>query len=529
MNHLDKHTVKNLFPFYFCINENLKITDAGKSILKIFPDTIGKDLYEIIEFSRPKHKNFRFDDLHRYEDHIIILRFKFNDLKLRGQLSFQVKDNSYYFLGSPWINKSEQLKKYNLTLNDFALHDPTSDMFQILQFNEIAIRDLNQRETELIKSKAELESALAAKSDFLSVMSHEIRTPLNAIIGISDILNEKNRDLNLTEELKTLHFSSESLLTLVNDILDYSKIEAGKIELENNQFSLKDFVLNLEKLFAIKSKERNIKFSIDYPSNLPNFIQGDQTRLGQILINLIGNAIKFTKFGSVHLKLIILERNDSTITIQFHVIDTGIGIPENKLESIFERFSQAHISTGREYGGTGLGLTITKKLIQLYNSDIFVKSEENKGSDFYFKIKFSISNNLDKIAVINNNLQDYQLKILLVDDNPTNLQIASHYLKKRNLKVDFAVNGEEAIQMVNKMQYGIIFMDLEMPVKDGYAATMEIRKLNSFYSSVPIIALSAYPVYEIKEKALYSGFTECLNKPFRSTELNAIINKYISV
>jgi two-component system sensor histidine kinase BarA len=155
--------------------------------------------------------------------------------------------------------------------------------------------------------------------------------------------------------------------------------------------------------------------------------------------------------------------------------------------------------------------------------------KKTKVQIFILKLSFSISNNLDKIAVINNNLQDYQLKILLVDDNPTNLQIASHYLKKRNLKVDFAVNGEEAIQMVNKMQYGIIFMDLEMPVKDGYTATIEIRKLNSFYSSVPIIALSAYPVYEIKEKALYSGFTECLNKPFRSTELNAIINKYISI
>lgn len=385
------------------------------------------------------------------------------------------------------------------------------------------LREFKKREEKLIKAREQAEALTKVKTDFLSVMSHEIRTPLNAVIGLAEILlNEKPRQDQL-EKLEILKFSADNLTTLINDILDYSKIEAGKVELEKAPLNLNEVLLNIRESLKFLAEENQNNFVLNCPKTLP-LVYGDRVRLVQILTNIVGNSVKFTKQGEVVLSVLEISRTDYEVIISFSIMDTGCGIPEDKLNTVFEEFSQAETGTTRKYGGTGLGLTITKNLIDLHNSEITVRSQVGVGTNFYFDICFDLCDETIELESNEAGLSKLEKKkILLAEDNPVNVMVASNFLDQLNIKYDIASNGLEAVEMASKNQYDLILMDIQMPKLDGLEAAQEL-KLKGV--NVPVIALTASALVEDKEKAFEVGMVDFISKPFKSEELNRKLIQY---
>ena len=385
-------------------------------------------------------------------------------------------------------------------------------------------RDITKRkevEHQLIKAKEEAIEASEAKADFLSSMSHEIRTPMNAVIGMTHLLLQENPREDQVENLNTLKFSGENLLTIINDILDFSKIESGKLHLEYTSFSLKYVMDSIYHSLSTKAVDKNIKLLKKYDESIPDFVIGDSVRLYQILNNLIGNAIKFTKEGHVIIQSSLRKIEGEEVVVDFSIIDSGIGIPEDKIGLIFENFTQASSSTTRQFGGTGLGLAITKKLLELQGSTIKVSSVFGKGSHFYFTLRFKKSEEkVDENKVLEKkgnteaekDLQD--VNILLVEDNRVNQLVAKKFISKWGANMDIAENGVEAIEAVQNKDYDVVLMDLQMPVMGGLEATEKIRELGGEYVHLPIIALTASAVLEIQDEAIQAGMNDFLTKPF---------------
>lgn len=372
----------------------------------------------------------------------------------------------------------------------------------------------------LKKAKEEAEIASQAKSDFLSTISHEIRTPLNAVVGISHYMLQENPRKDQVENLSSLKYSAEHLTSLINDILDYNKLESGSVEFEEMDVDLKEMAESIRNGYTAKAREKGLEIKLDFDERIVAGVMTDRTRLNQILNNLIDNAIKFTQQGSVTLRIQYVSSSAKTITVCYEIEDTGIGIPEDKVGSVFERFTQASSSTTREFGGTGLGLSIIKRLLELQGVEIKVKSELGKGSTFYFEQRYR-KGNAHFVRPVSLDEGDLEKKlegrsVLLVEDNPMNVMVAEKFLKRWKMNIDNAENGQVAVDKVAHNYYDVILMDLQMPVMDGYKATMEIRGTKN---PVPIIALTASALLKVQEKVMLVGMNDYITKPFDPKEL----------
>jgi len=409
----------------------------------------------------------------------------------------------------------------------------SSTIFSLLiNIQDSELKKMEAEQKKLIVEKEIAEGTAKARSEFLSTMSHEIRTPMNAVIGMSHILLQDSPNEAQIPNLKILKFSAENLLSLINDILDYNKLESGKLNLEKTNFSIMDTVNSITHSLKVKAKENNNQVVINMGEDIPEHIIGDPTRLAQVLNNLLSNAIKFTENGQVTLDIQLQKEEGNAVILDFAVKDTGIGIPEDKLEHIFESFTQACSSTTRKFGGTGLGLAIIKKILEHQDSQINLKSEVGKGSTFYFTLQFE-KGEAPKISDIekNANLQSLEgTKVLLVEDNKINQLIANRFLEKWHIKYDVADNGAIALEKVQNNDYDLVLMDLQMPTMDGYTATAKIRNLDgNKYQQLPIIALTASAMLEERNRVYTVGMNDYVTKPFNPIELYSAINKHVNV
>lgn len=382
--------------------------------------------------------------------------------------------------------------------------------------------------TTLKVAKQQAELGLKVKSEFLSTMSHEIRTPLNSVIGTSQLLLQNNPRQDQKESLDVLLFSANNLLVIVNDILDFNKIEEQKITFEHIEMDVAAIARNIIASARASAEQKGIALKLEIPAELKVIVMGDPTRLSQVLYNLVNNAIKFTHTGSVCLRIKVALQTDEDIKLTFEVEDTGIGIEQDKQKIIFDKFTQADSSTLRSYGGTGLGLAISKRLLELQNSTLQLRSLVGVGSVFYFTQSFEKSNTQYPVENIQSNKESGSMKnlqgvkVLLVEDNPMNVFIAKKFLDMWQVDVEVADNGEKAVAMSTQKEYNIILMDLHMPLVDGYDATRQIRAKGN---QTPIIALTAAIPSEIKSKVLEAGMNGILIKPFNANELFSVVSK----
>jgi signal transduction histidine kinase/ActR/RegA family two-component response regulator len=381
----------------------------------------------------------------------------------------------------------------------------------------------------LKKAADEAEQGLRTKTEFLSTMSHEIRTPLNVVIGMTHLLLRSTPRKDQEKNLNVLLFSANNLLSIVNDILDYNKIEAGKINFEMIPMDIASIAQHITGGLNSKAVEKNITLTTEIDSRITRKIIGDSTRTSQVIYNLVHNAIKFTEEGSVTLSIQVEKITDDNVTLTVRVSDTGIGIEPDKQQLIFDRFTQADSSTSRSYGGTGLGLAITKRILELQGVVLNLRSEPGKGSVFYYSQIFALSDEpvmqemqFNELAEPDKQLQD--VPILVVEDNPFNVLVAQSLLERSGAIVDVANNGEEALEKIQPGKYRLVLMDLNMPVMDGFEAT---RRLRARGVTLPVIALTASLPAEVEKDVQSAGLTDIVVKPFNPDELFRVLLKYL--
>jgi signal transduction histidine kinase/CheY-like chemotaxis protein len=430
---------------------------------------------------------------------------------IRGNL--QNLNNTPEGLGSPAYEIMVFLNFITIILGHYLFH-------QALSRNVKEKQLLNEK---LLIAVQEANIAAQSKSDFLSTMSHELRTPLNSVIGMAELLSEELTSPEQEENLKILNFSAASLHTLINDILDFNKLGSEKLYLESIGVNLHTLIHNIYSGLRVQAREKGLELILDMDKEIEQIpISTDPTRISQILFNLTGNSIKFTSSGSVRIEVKVLNKDENKVNVRFLIEDTGIGISKEKMEAIFEPFTQASTSTTRNYGGTGLGLAIVKRLLALFESSVNLESVEGKGSKFWFDISFNRNNQAlendstgkEQIFDLNN------LKILVVEDNPVNSLLLKKIFHKWNNLPDFARDGYEALIKVSANNYDLILMDIHMPLLDGYETTIQIRQLaDEKKATVQIIALTASVSTNLNEKIREAGMNDYLSKPYNPKEL----------
>jgi PAS domain S-box-containing protein len=395
-------------------------------------------------------------------------------------------------------------------------------LFRTTVFN---ITDRKKYEVELLRAKKKAEEATRVKSAFLATISHEIRTPMNAIIGVSNLLLQLQPAPHQLEYLNILKVSSENLLNLINDILDFSKMESGKTVLEKKPFHLRNLVQGLLFGLKVKATEKDLEVRLRLDPELPEYVLGDRVKIGQIFTNIVGNAIKFTDQGFVEVNIRLRELTREMASIDFEISDTGIGIPADKTQQIFDEFTQANPEIHLRYGGTGLGLPISQRLLKMYNSHIEVESELGKGSVFRFNLRLPVvsigedgSESGQEMHLPFHSLKG--LRVLLAEDNETNVFVISRFLIAWEVAYDRAENGAVAIDKIIQHSYDVVLMDLQMPGISGYEAARQIRDLpDEKYQKLPILALSAADESEVKMKIQAAGMNDFVSKPFNPRDL----------
>jgi len=403
---------------------------------------------------------------------------------------------------------------------------------QLEDHSHILEEKVEKRTRQLAEARDRALAAAQAKSDFLANMSHEIRTPMNAVIGMAYLALDVSRDEKQRDYLNKILTASETLLVIINDILDFSKVEAGKLSLEAADFNLAETVNNVASVNAIAANAKGLNLLFDYPPDLP-LLRGDSMRLGQVLLNLVNNAVKFTEQGQVKLVVEVIEKTDSDIELGFSVTDTGIGMTEEQQANLFQAFSQADMSITRNYGGTGLGLAICKQLVELMDGQIGVDSIHGEGSCFQFRIRFALGC-ADGMAATQMNKQLpsdvtqslHGVRLLLVEDNEINQQVAEGLLARAGISLQIVHNGKQAVEAVRADAFDGVLMDMQMPVMDGLEATRLIRADESF-RDLPIIAMTANAMPGDRERCLQAGMNDHIAKPVDPDDLYAALIRWI--
>lgn len=427
-----------------------------------------------------------------------------------------------------------QIKRKDQALRDMEIHfRPVIKMGLVARVRG-TLQDITFRkkiEAQLTEAKDAAERSARAKEEFLANMSHEIRTPMNAMLGFAKLLQETPLNETQMDYLAAIDLSGEALLAIINDILDLSKIEAGQLRFESKAFSIRESLKSLQRIFKAKIDEKGLSLTTLIGPGVPDILIGDQIRLNQILMNLVGNAIKFTEEGQIDIEVKSIEESEEQVHLLFEVTDTGIGIPEEKQLSIFKSFTQASGETTRKYGGTGLGLTICKRIVELQGGRIGVHSEPGEGASFYFELNFlapsseDLQNHLSKDHQVQANtssqseLNFSQLRILVAEDNPMNQLLVRRILEGMEIPYELAQTGLQALELVKLETFDLVLMDIQMPEMDGYEATRSIRQLPAPKGEIPIIALTAHAFAEEKAKCLTVGMNDFLPKPFQPDQL----------
>lgn len=466
---------------------------------------------------------FEADHLREMEGTPVSSWFSAEHVKHFSSVEQSVSENTKNWQGELAFNTKNGKKFYGYV----SIVPFTYKGIRYTKVSILDISDVKMTEFALMKAKQKAEEASNIKSRFLSNMSHELRTPLNGIIGASNLLLNENYLEGQKPQLDILKYSSEHMMLLINDILDYNKIEAGKLELEEAPVNIKELSTRIAAQFSPQITGKGLHFYTEIDEELDLEVITDQTRLNQVLSNLLSNAIKFTTEGSVCLIVKRLFASSSKVTIQFMIVDTGIGIPREKQKEIFASFTQADVDTTRKYGGTGLGLSISKELVSMFNSELIVDSTLGKGSVFQFTTEWKI-NMHRKMYINEEKAKDLRpldgTRILLAEDNPVNMAIAKRFLQKWGVELTEAVNGKVAVEEFKKGEFDLLLLDLEMPEMDGATALREIKKINP---EIPILAFTAAAYDNMLADLLQKGFIDFIPKPFRPEDLHNKISFHL--